>query len=150
MGGQLVPGPGAGEQEREKWGKAERPGAQKGWGGEGTGRRMAAGETPVVVAGVPRVSVRPGDFQGEVRDSATASRSQGHPPPPHPKAAEEARPQAPRSSSLQLPGQARGKLGWIGGHPAPRARPAVLFLCLGCHGDGKPGPPPPTGTFPRV
>ena len=38
MGGQLVPGPGAGEQEREKWGKAERPGAQKGWGGEGTGR----------------------------------------------------------------------------------------------------------------
>lgn len=90
-----------------------------------------------------KASTHPGDFQGEVRGLATQGPEGSR---------RNVVSRALHSFSLGLwsaprPRQApRRKLGldWL---PGPAL--AVVGL-VGCHGDGKLDPPPPTGTFPRV
>ena len=76
MGGQLVPGPGAGEQEREKWGKAERPGAQKGWGGEEIQEREGPTQE---FKEIPKSYPRDFLWKEETAGQQLYSQSRGHP-----------------------------------------------------------------------
>lgn len=135
MGGQLVPGPGAAEQETSRDGayRDDSTGMQKGPERKGQAAKwLGVGKTPVVVVvvvgGVGAVKgFSPlGDFQREVRDSKQlpAARATPHPRQRKKPGSEFPLPRPPASWAGQR------EAGRTGCRPAPRACPSCVVQLL--------------------
>lgn len=116
--------------ERERWGNLEGTGAQEGQGKEATGSHAGGGWGDTCGGGVVGGAAK--DFcqsRGLPERSERLCRSFLQPgPPPTPRQRKKKALSSP-SPGLWFPGQARGKHGWTGRHPAPG--PAQLCCSFG-------------------